>query len=165
MRLPALPFRPVPMPAAMPRVAHVAWLAGLAVAASALDLAAAFAYWSTHGVSPAQVLRAIAGWALGPQPPDTAAVLAVGIGVHLAIYAGMVAVLDALLPAKRAPREGAFGVGAIYGTLACIVVYQLVVPQLAPAPSHHYPPWVATCVALHALVIGPFLAWALQRGR
>jgi hypothetical protein len=165
MRLPVLPFRSAALPTATPRMAHLALLAGLTLSASAIDLAGAFAYWSLLGVAPGQVLRAIASWVLGPLPPDTAAVMAVGVGVHLAIYAGMVAVLDALLPARQARPEGVFRVGAIYGTLVYVVVYQLVVPQLAPSASHHSVPWVATCVVLHALVIGPALAAALQRWR
>ena len=165
MRLPVPSFRSAILTGATPRTTHLVLLAGLTLSASAFDLAGAFFYWSLLDVAPGQVLRAIASWVLGPMPPDTAAVMALGVGVHLAIYAGMVAVLDALLPAKPAPLESTLGVGAIYGTLAYVVVYQLVVPQLVPSASHHSLPWVATCVGLHALVIGPSLAWALQRWR
>jgi hypothetical protein len=140
----------------------------VAALATALDFAAAVAYWSPQGVTPAQVLRSIASWALGPRPPATALVLAVGAGVHFLIYLAMAAVLSRLLVNRRFPASPGFAIGSLYGIVAYVVVYQLLVPVLVfPLALDRSPAWVAVCLAVHALVIGPLMAFAfgLRRAR
>lgn len=137
-------------------------LCALAALATAVDFAAAVAYWGPQGVTPAQVLRSIASWVLGPRPPATATVLAVGAAVHFLIYLAMAAVFARLLGSRRFPASPGFAVGSLYGVVAYVVVYQWLVPVLVyPAVLDRSPAWVATCLVLHALVIGPLMAWVL----
>ena len=140
---------------------HLVFLCVLAALATALDLAAAVAYWMPWGVTPAQVLRSIASWVLGPHPPATAGVLAVGAGVHFLIYLAMAAVFSRLLANRRFPASPGFAIGSLYGIVAYVVVYQLLVPALVfPMALNRSPAWVATCLMVHALVIGPLMARA-----
>lgn len=155
-------------PAGMPRfrLSRLSALCALAAVATLVDFAAAAAYWSLHGVTPAQVLRSIASWVLGPRPPATPAVLAIGIGVHFLIYLAMAGVLSRLLASRHFPAAPGFAIGALYGVVAYVVVYQLLVPALVfPRALDRAPGWVAACLAVHALVIGPLLAHTLAMRR
>jgi hypothetical protein len=147
---------------------NMVFLCALAALATALDFAAAVAYWSPQGVTPAQVLRSIASWVLGPRPPATAMVLAVGVGVHYLVYLAMAAVFSRLLVNRRFPASPGFAIGCLYGIVAYVVVYQLLVPALVfPFVTDRSPAWIAVCLAVHALVIGPLMASAfgLRRAR
>lgn len=156
---PLAPVRRLPL-------SNLLFLCALAALATTVDFAAAVAYWSPQGVTPAQVLRSIASWVLGPRPPATAMVLAVGAAVHFLIYLAMAAVFARLLGNRRFPCSPGFAIGSLYGVVAYVVMYQLLVPMLAyPAVTNRSPAWVASCLAVHALVIGPLMAWALGRRR
>lgn len=141
-------------------------LCALAALATAVDFVAALAYWSPQGVTPAQVLRSIASWVLGPRPPATATVLAVGVAVHFLIYLAMAAVFSRLLANRRFPASPGFAIGSLYGIVGYVVVYQLLVPMLVfPLVLNRAPAWVATCLVVHALLIGPLMAGALGARR
>lgn len=138
------------------------FLLALAVLATAIDFAAATVYWSQYGVTPAQVLRSIASWVLGPRPPATVAVMVVGLCAHLLIYLVMAAVFALLLATRRFPPRPGFVIGSLYGVVAYVVVYQLLVPALVlPVVLDRSVSWVVTCLAVHGLVIGPLLASSL----
>lgn len=142
----------------------VALLCTLAALSAMVDFVAAVAYWSAHGVGPAQILRVLASWVIGPRPPATPAVLAVGAGVSFLIYLAMATAFDRLLAARRASSNAGFATGSVYGLAAYVIVYEVLVPLLVPAAGgHRAPAWVATCVAVHMLAIGPLMAWGLGR--
>lgn len=141
-----------------------AFLLVLGVLASAIDLAAAFVYWAPHGVPATQVLTSIASWVLGPRPEATSAVFAIGLSLHYLIYLSMVVALASLLARRGRHARLWFVPGAAFGIVFYVAVYRVLVPALVyPITLSQSPEWVATCMLLHGLLIGPLLAWALTR--
>ena len=149
----------------LPRSLHHGLLVvGLGLLAAALDLGTALAYWAPHGLTLGHVLRSIASWVLGPHPPNTLLVQTIGWLLHLLIYVSMAVVFDLLLGRRRYPLAQWFAPGALFGLIAYVLVFRLVVPALSyPVTLNDSPSWVATCVLAHMLVIGPLLAWGLTR--
>lgn len=151
---------------ALPRALHRSLLVvGLGLLAAALDLATALVYWAPHGLTFSHLLRSIASWVLGPHPPDTLLVQTTGWILHVLIYVSMALVFDRLL-ARRGYRVAQwFAPGALFGLIAYVLVFRLLVPALVfPVTLNQSPAWVATCVLAHMLVIGPLMAWGLTRG-
>lgn len=143
---------------------HALLVIGLGLLAALLDLATALAYWSPHGLGFSHLLRSIASWILGPRPPDTLVVQAIGLLLHVLIYVSMAMLLDRLLARRGRRLSHWFTVGALYGAIAYVLVFRLLVPALVyPITLNQSPPWVVTCVLAHMLVIGPLLAWGLSR--
>lgn len=139
---------------------HVA-LVALVIAG--IDMTACMIYWQMHGVGPVAVLRAVAGWVLGPRPPATAAVLATGVAVHYLIYLSIVTVFRCTL----ARRDGtSLLISGVYAVMAYVTVYLVLVPLLVfPQHLDRSPQWVTACVLLHGVVLGPLMAWLFWRLR
>lgn len=146
--------------------ARLSLLANLALLATAIDLLVAFPYWALRGVTPAQVLRSIAAWVLGPQPPQGVLVMVVGVAVLIVIYLVVATAFDRLLPSRRLHGQPWFLAGCIYGVISYVVVFQLLVPAVVfpvAVPRDGY--WLAICLLVHALIIGPMMAWGLSGWR
>lgn len=138
---------------------RIAFLVVLGVLASAIDLAASILYWSQHGVPATQVLRSVASWVLGPRPPATGLVFTIGLSLYFLIYLAMVTVLERLLSRGNGHKQSWFATGASYGLAFYVIVYELVVPLMTyPIVVNRSIEWVASCVLLHGLIIGPLLA-------
>jgi hypothetical protein len=141
-----------------------AFLLVLGVLASAIDLAVSFLYWAQHGVPATQVLTSIASWVLGPRPAATGPVFAIGLSLLYLIYLSMTVALATLLARRGRHARLWFVPGAAFGIVFYVVVYRVLVPVLVyPTTVSQSPEWVATCMLLHGLLIGPLLAWALTR--
>ena len=143
----------------LPRSLHRSLLVvGLGLLAAALDLATALAYWAPHGLTFSHMLRSIAGWLLGPHPPNTLMVQTIGWLFHLLIYVSMALVFDRLLARRGYRLTQWFAPGALFGLIAYVLVFRFLVPALTyPVTHNQSPSWVMTCVLAHMLVIGPLL--------
>lgn len=146
------------------RLHAVRLMATYAAVAALLDLVLAAAYWQPQA-GPSALLNAIARWVLGAEANGSAVSLAVGALVHWLLYGlGMLATRVAVR--WRWQKHGSTGAvfAVVAGTLVYLLLFQVVVPLLAwPLVPDRSPGWVAACVAVHALVIGPLLVHGAVR--
>lgn len=145
------------VPAAMPlragRLSAVAWVSLGGVAIGTLDLAFAWAFWQSHGVTPMRILQSVAAGVLGEASfAGGTASAALGACLHYFI-ATMFVVVYRLVGLRHAGlRRHPVSHGLAYGLLLYLAMNFVVVPLSAAAtPGFGNLPWVASSVAMHAV--------------
>jgi hypothetical protein len=128
--------------------------------AASTDLLFSAIYWGARGITLAQVLQAVASWVLGNKPAATAGTFTLALAVQIALYCP--AVLALAFWARKHPAVISHWLitGAVWGVLAYLVTFRLVVPMMAyPIVPNASTAWIISCVLVHLCLIGPATAW------
>jgi hypothetical protein len=130
-------------------------LLGVGYMAAVLDLLAATAYWTPHGVSPWRIPQSIAAWLLGP-PAYAGGILTAAFGVLLygQVLWGVAAAYRAIARRHRLLLRRPFLCGALYGMAAYVAIFQVLVPLLFGVHQVASAPWTMTCLLAYAAVVG-----------
>ena len=134
------------------------------VVAGTLDILSAFAFNAMVGVTPGQVLRYVAAGPFGDgMHKGGVAAATLGLGVHFALMAVMVAVYFAVASRIEAARRHWVLAGALYGIVVYLVMNWLVVPtRFGTEPS--LDPWkVGNALFSHIVCVGLPIAWMASR--
>ncbi|BCT93188.1 hypothetical protein LYSHEL_22110 [Lysobacter helvus] len=136
----------------------------VAASVAAIDLLFTLGYWASQDIGPLRVLQAMAAWIVGPTAASPGVARAMeGLAVHVAIYVAMTLALAAIVRAWRARSQRWFVSGATYGIAAYLVVYQGIVPWIAaPIVPSRAPDWIAACLVVHGLLLGPMMRQGLR---
>ncbi|WP_449425900.1 hypothetical protein [Rhodanobacter lindaniclasticus] len=134
----------------------ILWLMAGGYAAATMDTLVAMAWWGPKGIAPEHILQGFTAWFIGPQA------FAGGLGAALAgalIYAQLMCGLVALyhVCARRFALlwERPLLCGGVYGALAYVAVFQLMVPALTGThPKTHDLSWIAACVIVYMTLVG-----------
>ena len=123
--------------------------------AGTLDIVSAFVFAGIAGVTPLGVLRYVASGPFGETPTPTPGWAAVGLAIHYAIMACMVAAY--FLAAARIPAlvRRPVVAGLLYGLLLWLIMYWVVKPLRwpdAPLPSTLYS--IANQLFSHCILVG-----------
>lgn len=123
--------------------------------AASTDLLSAFLYWGRRGVAPDAILRTVARWVT--DVPLAAPVTALtAFATLLALYLPAVIVLDAGVARRLHLARSPMRTGVLWGLLAYVALFRIVVPFVVqPASLDASAGWLATCIVVHALAIGP----------
>ena len=139
-------------------------LAMAILASGTLDILSAFAFSAMVGVSAGQVLRYVASGPFGDgMRQGGAAAAALGLGVHFALMAVMVAIYFAVAGRFEAVRRQWYLAGPAYGIVIYLVMYWIVVPtRFGTEPS--LDPWrVGNALFSHIVCVGLPMAWIASR--
>lgn len=120
-----------------------------------LDLAVAWAYWAPHGVSATHVLQSVVAWFIGSRAFSGGVLTAAfGMFVYGQLLWGVAMLYEAI--ARRHPwlLRRPFVYGPLYGALAYIVIFQLLVPLLFGVRQVAAPLWTTTCLLTYVTVVG-----------
>lgn len=146
---PALPLR-------MPERPKAIALATLMAAST--DLLSAFIYWGWRGVAPDAILRTVARWVSDVPLPAPMTALT-GFATLAALYLPAVIVLDACVARRPQLARSPMRFGVVWGLLTYVALFRIVVPLIVhPASLDVSAGWLATCIAVHAMLIGPVAA-------
>lgn len=137
------------------------------LAAGALDLAAVFAFWALHGVSPVTILQSIATSVLDAAAFDGGAAAALlGLFLHFLVsflFAAAYVLVSAYASVLRA-RPLVFG--PLYGALAYVIMTGVVVPLSRATFDGDWPPPLINLAAslfIHLFLFGLPIALAASR--
>ena len=134
------------------------------VASGTLDILSAFVFSWMAGVGPGQVLRFVASGPFGDgMHRGGIAAAALGLGVHFALMAVMVAVYFAIAARTEAVRRHWYIAGPIYGFIIYLVMYWIVMPtRFGNEPS--LDPWkIGNALFSHIVCVGLPMAWIAAR--
>lgn len=129
-----------------------------------LDITAAFVTWAPKGISPARILRGIAGGLLGPRASQGgAATAALGLAIHFLIAFSAAAVFYAISRRVGFLIEQAVLSGVLYGVAVYLFMYWVVVP-LSRLPRRPFS-WTPTIIAVvtHIVCVGLPIALVVRR--
>lgn len=156
------PDRPAP-PLAIDHVAPArarssglpaAWLVLGGVTVAVLDMLCAMAYWARDGVTPEHVLQSVAVWFAGPSAfAGGLGTAASGSLLYVLVMCGVVALYYAMARPWSLLLRRPLLCGGIYGALAYLAIFQLVVPLLTGTRTHD-PMWIATCIVVFTTLVG-----------
>jgi len=124
---------------------------GLAI--GTLDLAFAWFFWQSHGVTLARILQSVAAGVLG-EASFAGGMASVLLGAGLHYFIATMFVLAYRLASLRhaALRVHPVACGLGYGVLLYLAMNFVVVPlSAADAPGFGNVPWVASSVVMHAV--------------
>jgi hypothetical protein len=143
------------------------WAAATAVAGT-LDLLSAFVFGGIKGVGPMPILEYVASGPFGDRTLHDPNFAAVGVLVHFAIMACMVAFY--LAAARRVPILTSKPVlcGVAYGVALWILMYWIVRPTRwpnAPLPTAAGPIGIAQQLFSHLILVGIPIAMIAARGQ
>jgi uncharacterized membrane protein YagU involved in acid resistance len=134
-----------------------------ALIAGMLDISSAFIEFGLKGVSPARILKAIAGGVLGARAfnggPLTAAF---GLCCHFFIALCAAAVFYVLARQFSAIMRHPIASGVLYGIAVYVIMNRLVVPLSALPPRYNPPLLSALHVTEHILCIGLPISMAVR---
>jgi hypothetical protein len=130
-----------------------------------MDLSAAFLTgWLRGGVTPAQILRYVAGGLLGPSASQGGAgVAALGMAIHFTVALG--AATTFYLASRRLGlllRRPVLG-GALYGIAVYLVMYLVVSPLSRIPPRTFTVVGTSIAVATHVLCVGLPISLMVRR--
>ena len=129
-----------------------------------LDITAAFVTWAPKGISPARILRGIAGGLLGPEAFQAGAgVAALGLAIHFLIAFSAAAVFYAISRRIGFLTEQAVLSGVLYGVAVYLFMYWVVMP-LSRLPRRPFS-WTPTVIAVvtHIVCVGLPIALVIRR--
>jgi hypothetical protein len=132
--------------------------------AGTLDLLSAFVFAGLAGMAPLGVLAFVASGPFGSAPTPTAGWAIVGLLVHFAIMACMVAAY--MIAAQRLPvllRQPVIA-GLLYGLLLWGIMYWIVRPLRWPEmPLPHTLKGISEQLFSHCILVGLPIAWIARR--
>ena len=123
--------------------------------AGTLDILSAFVFAGIAGMTPMGVLQFVASGPFGGAPTATPGWAAVGLAVHFAIMACMVAAYMIVAPRFPALLRHPIAAGIAYGFLLWIIMYWIVRPLRfpeIPLPSTAY--GIANQLFSHCILVG-----------
>ncbi|PSJ43602.1 hypothetical protein C7I55_01260 [Sphingomonas deserti] len=132
--------------------------------AGTLDILSAFVFAGIAGMAPVQVLRFVASGPFGDAPTATAGWALVGLAVHYAIMACMVAAYILIAPRITILMRHPIAAGIAYGVLLWIIMYWIVRPLRfpeMPLPSTAY--GIANALFSHCILVGIPIALTARR--
>jgi hypothetical protein len=137
------------------------------VVVGSFDALFAVLYWRIgYGVPPSRIFQSIAAGLLGPASfeggPGTAWL---GAALHYGIATTIVAVYYAVSVRLTVLVERPFAYGLLYGLAVYAVMNYAVIPLSAAQSPKFNLPWVASSIAVHALLIGVPAALFARRAR
>lgn len=148
----------------MPRQVNARPFIIATIAAGTLDILSAFAFAGLAGIGPVAVLKYVASGPFGDGALVGPAWAAVGLAVHFAIMAVMVAAY--MLTASRNPWlvRHPLVAGIAYGVLLWLVMYWIVKPLRWPeAPLPHTLSGIANALFSHCVLVGLPIALIASR--
>lgn len=130
--------------------------------AASTDLLSAFVHWGLRGVAPDAILRAVARWVIHEPLPAAPLVALAGFSTLLALYLPAAIALDACVARRPRLARSSMRLGVVWGLLTYVALFQIVVPLIVrPATLDSSAGWLATCIVVHAALIGPAAAWLI----
>lgn len=135
------------------RLSAVAWMSLGGLAIGTLDLAFAWAFWQSHGVTCARILQSVAAGVLGEASfAGGMASAMLGAGLHYFIATMFVVVYRFAGLRHAGMHRHPVYCGLAYGVLLYLAMNLVVVPlSAAGTPGFGNVPWVASSVAMHAV--------------
>jgi hypothetical protein len=133
--------------------------------AGTLDILSAFLWTAMAGGDPASVLPSVASGPFGDGIRDSALAAPLGLLVHFAIMAAMVAAY--VLAASRIPllNRQWLVAGVLYGLLLWFVMYWIVLPWRWGMSPPSEAGAIAQQLVSHCLLVGIPVAWISARAR
>ncbi|HEY9552363.1 hypothetical protein [Allosphingosinicella sp.] len=123
--------------------------------AGTLDILSAFVFAGIAGMTPMGVLQFVASGPFGDAPTATPGWAAVGLAVHFAIMACMVAAYMIVAPRFPALLRHPIVAGLAYGVLLWIIMYWIVRPLRFPEiPLPHTLYGIANQLFSHCILVG-----------
>lgn len=135
------------------------------------DLGFAMAYWAMQQVPLIRIPQSIAAWVLGSHAFAggwTSALL--GTALYALLIVGVVLAYRLASQRYRLLLRRPLACGAVYGVLAYLLVFQIVVPHFTAATVRPMAlDWLLACVAAYIVLIGipcaKLAQWADRRSR
>jgi hypothetical protein len=135
------------------------------------DLGFAMAYWAMQQVPLIRIPQSIAAWVLGNHAfagGGTSALF--GTTLYALLMVGVVLAYRLASQRQRLLLRRPLVCGAVYGVLAYLLVFQIVVPHFTAAVVRPMPlDWVLACVVAYIVLIGvpsaKLAQWADRRSR
>jgi hypothetical protein len=122
--------------------------------AGTLDILSAFLFAGMAGMKPLGVLRFVASGPFGSAAAATPGWAAVGLAVHFAIMACMVAVYMLAAPRIPALLRQPMLAGLVYGLLLWLLMYWLVLPLRFAMPLPNTLWGIANAIFSHCALVG-----------
>jgi hypothetical protein len=132
--------------------------------AGTLDIISAFVFSAMAGVSALAVLKFVASGPFGDSPTETLGWGLVGLTVHFAIMACMVAAYMFVAPRLPILLRHPIAAGILYGILLWIIMYWIVRPLRFPElPLPHTLKGISQALFSHCLLVGIPIALVATR--
>ncbi|HEY0414457.1 MAG TPA: hypothetical protein VGD66_15085 [Allosphingosinicella sp.] len=132
--------------------------------AGTLDILSAFVFAGMAGMAPVGVLRFVASGPFGDAPTPTPGWAAVGLAVHFAIMACMVAAYMLVAPRIPALLRHPVPAGLAYGVLLWLIMYWLVRPLRFPELPLPHTLWgIGNALFSHCILVGLPIALVASR--